>query len=92
MEPTIFTHLTELHLLYEVYYIDREPYSRLGQVIQDFVRFREGSITHLTTPPFDDNIIKLLRGRVPHLKVCHSSLHLPPVECLSSLSCRLVLQ
>jgi len=92
MEPTIFTHLTELHLLYEVYYIDSERYSRLGKVIQDLVRFREGSITHLTTPPFDDNIMEVLRGRVPHIKVCHSGCHLPHVECLSPLSCRLVLQ
>jgi len=69
MEPTIFTHLTELHLLYEQYYIYDKLYSRLGNVIQNLVRSRRGSITHLTIPPFGDNIMELLRGHVPHLKV-----------------------
>jgi len=93
----IFAHLTKLHLLYEPYsdeYYDDESYSRLGKVIQDLVHFRKGSIgsiTHLTIPPLDDDIMELLRGHVPHLKVCHSRFHLLYVERLTSLSCRLVL-
>jgi len=86
MEPTNFTHLTELHLLYERRYDYPECYSKLGKAIQDLVDFRKGSITHLTIPPFDDNIMESLRGHVPHLKVCHSSFHL--VEHLTSLYCR----
>ena len=86
MEPTIFTRLTELHLPYKpsIYCIDSNRYSRLGQVIQGLVHFREGSITHLTAPPFDKNIMESLRSRVPHLKVCHSSFHWLHVERSSS--------
>jgi len=74
MEPTIFAHLTELHLLYEMGRMYYEPYydqmhSRLGKVIRDLVHFRKGSIIHLTIPPFDDDIIEFMRGHVPYLKV-----------------------
>jgi len=87
MEPTIFPHLTELHMLYDLYYIriSDNDYSRLGEVIRDLVHFRKGSITHLTIPPLDDNIMESLKGHVPHLKVCHSSFHLLHVERLSSI-------
>jgi len=72
MQPMIFTHLTELHLVYKNPSLSlSKPHSRIGKVIQDIVCFRDGSITHLTTPPFGDNIMELLKGGVPHLKVCH---------------------
>ena len=70
MEPTIFAHLKELHVLYEPARIYINRYSMLGEVIRDIVDFRKGSITHLTTPPFGDDIVELLRGRVPHFNVC----------------------
>jgi len=95
MEPTIFAHLTKLHLSYAPYsnrHNHSQSYSRPGKVIQDLVHFRNGSITHLTIPPFDDNIMELLRGHVPHLKVCHLRFHLLHVERLTLLFCRLVLQ
>ena len=67
----IFPQLTELRLLYD----GEESLTELGKVIGDIVHFRQGNITHLTTPALHDDTMKYLKAHVSHLEVHCSQFH-----------------
>lgn len=71
--PTIFPHLTELHLLYKGRGFISD--ARLGQAIQDVVLLRKGKITHLTTVFCDADVMRFLRDQIPYLKVRYPLVH-----------------
>ena len=62
--PMIFPHLSELHLL--DYHLTME----VAQAIQDVLRLRKDTLTHLTTRmPKDVAVLQFLRDHVSNLKV-----------------------